>query len=145
GKTGGSGIPKSGTVANYLISFHSYSDLHSIASIQGCSPASGQGPQGMILFFFSHSDRYLNFQKRRPARSPAANWNTGPCDFKTHLSPSDCKWELYQLGCARATQILRDHPDVHSITGLLLTVLLSFVAIELDMTWKDLPEFGESF
>jgi len=60
---------------------------------------------------------------------------------------SDVKWELYNVDCKRAADVLRRHPDVHRITGLWFYLCLPVLAVECDMPWKDglADKYGESF
>ena len=59
---------------------------------------------------------------------------------------SDIIWQLYNVDCKRAPDVLRRHPDFNRISGF-LSFFLPVLAIEVDMPWMEgLTEtYGESF
>ena len=59
----------------------------------------------------------------------------------------DIRWELYNIDCKRAADVLRKQPYVHRITGLFSFLFSPVLAVEIDMPWMSGLEdkYGESF
>src|SRR6185437_9706118 len=56
---------------------------------------------------------------------------------------SGCFWEIYNMDCSLTADVLGKHADGFRITGLFSHLsLISVIAIEVDMPWKSIPDYG---